>query len=580
MTELTRAKIPDHLRKYVVEQNYARYSPEDQAVWRYIMRQLIGYLSVHAHPIYLEGLRKSGISSERIPLITDVDKHLNDFDWGAVPVSGFIPPAAFMEFQAIGVLPIASDMRTLDHLLYTPAPDIVHEAAGHAPILAQPEYAAYLRQYGEVARHSILSKEDMDQYEAIRILSDLKENPDSTAAQIQDTEKRLNEINENMSFVSEAALLGRMNWWTAEYGLVGDLKNPKIFGAGLLSSVGEARACLDAKVRKIPLSVDCVDFAYDITEPQPQLFVTRDFGQLSEVLEHLAVRMAYRKGGTVGLERAQQARTVNSVELNSGLQISGVLESFQVTDSAAGIPIFLKFSGPCQLAAGYRELPGQGTRRHAHGFSSPIGYLRNGSRCLSTYNESELANLGLRLGQRCRLEFDSGIKLDGVLKDQFFQEGRLLTLTWTDCRVSLGDRVLFNPEWGEFDMAVGTTVKSVFGGPADRSKFSEQNDFVAKTVPPRKPSVLEQNRHALFKRNHSLRDNAGASDLPAAIQEFLRDETSPWLVGMELYELAVRHGLPASELEKLKSKLNMAGSKSPSIEQCVRDGLAIADRSP
>ncbi|MGZ3721743.1 MAG: aromatic amino acid hydroxylase, partial [Bdellovibrionales bacterium] len=199
MTRTTRAKIPKHLLKYIVEQNYARYTPEDQAVWRYIMRQLKNYLSTHAHESYLQGLEKSGIEIERIPHIEVIDQKLEELGWGAVPVSGFIPPAAFMEFQSLGVLPIASDMRTLDHLLYTPAPDIVHEAAGHAPILAaDPEYAAYLRQYGEVARHSILSREDLAQYEAIRVLSDMKEDPASTPEKIARAEKHLHQINENM----------------------------------------------------------------------------------------------------------------------------------------------------------------------------------------------------------------------------------------------------------------------------------------------------------------------------------------------------------------------------------------------
>src|SRR5262249_11541701 len=134
MTSFTRNKIPPHLNKYIVDQNYARYSAEDQAVWRYIMRQLKSFLGQFGHPSYLAGLEKTGIGVNQIPHIDQIDEHLEKFGWSAVPVSGFIPPAAFMEFQSLGILPIASDMRSLDHLLYTPAPDIVHEAAGHAPI--------------------------------------------------------------------------------------------------------------------------------------------------------------------------------------------------------------------------------------------------------------------------------------------------------------------------------------------------------------------------------------------------------------------------------------------------------------
>src|SRR5690606_28663904 len=121
-----------------------------------------------------------GISTESIPKISDMDKKLQDYGWRAVPVSGFIPPAAFMEFQAHGILPIACDMRTVEHILYTPAPDIVHEAAGHAPILIDPDFSKYLNSYAEVASKSILSSEDLALYEAIRNLSDIKESPQST----------------------------------------------------------------------------------------------------------------------------------------------------------------------------------------------------------------------------------------------------------------------------------------------------------------------------------------------------------------------------------------------------------------
>ena len=58
--------------------------------------------------------------------------------WSAVAVRGFIPPAVFTELQSRRVLAIAADIRTHEHIEYTPAPDIVHESAGHAPFIADP----------------------------------------------------------------------------------------------------------------------------------------------------------------------------------------------------------------------------------------------------------------------------------------------------------------------------------------------------------------------------------------------------------------------------------------------------------
>src|SRR5262245_3622449 len=130
MSAATQA-LPPYLKKYVAEQRYDKYSPEDHAAWRFIMRQNRDFFSRHAVSIYREGLGKTGITLDRMPRIDEMDRCLSAFGWGAVPVVGFIPPAAFLEFQARGVLPIACDMRTIQHIAYTPAPDIVHEAAGH-----------------------------------------------------------------------------------------------------------------------------------------------------------------------------------------------------------------------------------------------------------------------------------------------------------------------------------------------------------------------------------------------------------------------------------------------------------------
>ncbi len=577
MTESTRARLPQHLRKYVVEQNYARYSPEDQAVWRYIMRQLTGFLSTHAHPSYLDGFKKSGLEVERIPRIEVVDLHLEKFGWGAVAVSGFIPPAAFMEFQAIGILPIASDMRTLEHLQYTPAPDIVHEAAGHAPILVQPDYAAYLRMYGEVARHAIISREDLAQYEAIRILSDLKENPESSSTEIQSAEMALLRINQNLQFTSEATLLSRMNWWTAEYGLIGDLKTPKIFGAGLLSSIGEARACFAPTVRKIPLTVDCVDFSYDITEPQPHLFVTEDFAQLGDVLQQLSQRLAYKRGGAFGLDRAIEAETVNTVVLDSGLQISGVLKSY-LTD-AMKKPCYLQFEGPTQLAVEGQELDGQGCAQHSSGFSSPLGNIKKINRPPHLLASSEREALGLVAGRRAQLEFDSGLVVSGQIKNWTQFDGTPILLTWTDCTVRRGDTVLFQPAWGTYDMALGLEVVSVFGGPADRSCYINTDDFIAAAIPLRQYSTTERKRHQLFQRLHALRQLAPASE--AATTEFqdlmktiLTTGNTDWLLSLELLELSVQFKVIGAT-ENLRRHLESFSDARESIDL----GLKLVESS-
>jgi hypothetical protein len=101
------AATPKHLLQFAVDQRYDDYTPVDHAVWRFIMRQNIFFLREYAHKVYFQGLLNTGISFERIPRIEEMNQILGKIEWGAVAVDGFIPPAAFMEFQAYKVLVIA-----------------------------------------------------------------------------------------------------------------------------------------------------------------------------------------------------------------------------------------------------------------------------------------------------------------------------------------------------------------------------------------------------------------------------------------------------------------------------------------
>jgi phenylalanine-4-hydroxylase len=574
--------LPAHLKKYVVEQHYEKYTPIDQAVWRYALRQLKDFLSKNAHECYVEGLQKTGIEVEQIPHIDHVSKKLQEFGWRALPVSGFIPPAAFMELQSLGVLPVASDMRTLDHLLYTPAPDIVHEAAGHAPILIHPEFAEYLRRYAQVAKKAIISKEDLDLYEAIRDLSDLKEHPSSTAEQIKAAELKLEQVSKNMSHVSEATELSRMNWWTAEYGLIGSLDNPKLFGAGLLSSVGESKWCLSEKVKRIPLTVDCIKTTYDITEPQPQLFVTPDFATLTTVLEEMAKTMAFRIGGLQGLAKAIQAHSVNTAELNSGIQISGEIRD-ALTDSDGRVA-YLQVQGPTQLSFQDKELKGHDKAYHAHGFGTPVGFLKQfPAKCPSTLSADEWKQIGAQDGQALNLEFTSGVTVKGLLKSRLQKETRTLVLVLENATAQWNGKILFDPSWGTFDMALGSSVTSVFGGPADRIAYGETVDFIAKRVATPHYTPQELGLHQQYANLRKMREEKmeGAA-LEQALTPLLKtqdqDFANDWLLRVEALEILKARSPSSKLISKVEQDLARISSENQTAESMISDGIRLSGK--
>ena len=466
-------KLPSHLKQYITKQDYSVYTEIDQAVWRFIMMVSVPFFKKNAHPIYLKGLKQTGIPLDKIPRVEDMDKKLDSFGWGAVAVQGFIPPSAFMELLSRKVLAIAIDIRTAEHIAYTSAPDIIHESAGHAPIIADKDYANYLSNYGEIAKKAIASKEDLELYEIIREMSDLKENPNADKKDIETITEKFIKCSSSISWISEASKLARMNWWSAEYGLIGSIDDPKIYGAGLLSSVGESNDCLLDKVKKIPFTLDCIKYEYDITEPQPQLFVTESFQNLNDELFKFSENMAYKLGGSKGLSIAKKAQSINTVVIDSGLQISGLLLDYIMDNKNE--PIYLQFSGPTQLSFNDQELKGHSKNYHKDGFGSALGKLKTINKSLFECNKSELEIIGIYLNNEVDIYFKSNLRVRGKVIEILYMKDSPLLISIQSCTIELNDEILFDPSWGTYDLCCGSQVHSVFGGPADWKNYYSNN---------------------------------------------------------------------------------------------------------
>jgi phenylalanine-4-hydroxylase len=536
LTNAAVRSLPKHLLQFAVDQRFDDYTPVDHAVWRFIMRQNGFFLKEYAHKVYFQGLLDTGISFERIPRIQEMNDILGRIEWGAVAVDGFIPPAAFMEFQAYKVLVIACDMRQIHHIEYTPAPDIVHEAAGHAPIIVDREYSDYLQRFGEVGARAMSSKKDFELYEAIRHLSILKEQPDTTPEAVAKATQLVEHLQKDLGKPSEMALLSRLHWWTVEYGLIGTIDNPKIYGAGLLSSIGESVSCLESHVKKIPYSVEAADVPFDITTKQPQLFVCRDFKHLREVLEEFASRMAFRVGGLEGIRKAIECQNVATCEYSSGLQVTGVFTEVLTND--ANEPIYLKATGPSALAFKDKQLSGHGRDYHKDGFGSPIGKWKAASENPESLTADALQRLGVSEGRKATLEFVSGILVEGTVDKMTRHDGRLVLITFSNCTVRHGDRVLFDPSWGIYDMAVGERISSVFNGAADKDSYN------AVALVPRErtikvPSDARRKKlENLYAQVRQIREGKVGYERLGEIWETQQAEhAEDWLLSMEIFEI-------------------------------------------
>ncbi len=565
-------KLPKHLHKFMVPQPYSEYTAQNQAVWRYVMRMNIDYLSQVAHESYIEGLEKTGIGINAIPKMEGMNRILKEIGWAAVSVDGFIPPNAFMEFQAYNVLVIASDIRTIDHIEYTPAPDIIHEAAGHAPIIANPEYAEYLRRFGEIGAKAISSAKDFELYEAIRLLSILKEDPNASKKEITIAQKKVEEIQQNMGTLSEMAQIRNLHWWTVEYGLIGNINAPKIYGAGLLSSIGESKWCLTNNVKKIPYTIEAAQQNFDITKPQPQLYVTPNFAHLSFVLEAFANKMALRKGGLKGVEKLIDSKNLGTIELSTGIQVSGI---FTNVIEFEGNPIYIQTTGPTALATRDKELIGHGTNYHAHGFGSPIGKLKGINLAIENMYPKDLEVYGIYEGEKTTLTFEGGIKVEGeVITGKRDLKGKIVLISFKNCTVTHFDTVLFKPDWGIYDMAVGKEVISAYAGPADVNSFKDVGKISKEKTHKISYSEKELQLHKLYKKVAKMRESGTINKqiLHNIFKDLKNNYKSDWLLVLEVYELLYKTN---TELEmEVLDYLNQL-QKSNTFKQLIGNGLQL-----
>jgi len=564
-------KLPKHLRVFTMKQPYDEYTAKNQAVWRYVMRKSTNFLATVAHKSYLKGLEETGVSVESIPKMAGMNRILQKIGWYAVSVDGFIPPNAFMEFQAYNTLVIAADIRTAEHIEYTPAPDIIHEAAGHAPIIANPEYAEYLRRFGEIGSKAISSAKDYDLYEAIRHLSIIKENPNTKTSAILKAEKEIENIVANMGEPSEMAKIRNLHWWTVEYGLIGSLTDPKIYGAGLLSSIGESKWCLSKDVEKLPYSIKAADKIFDITKPQPQLYVTSDFAQLSLVLEEFADTMALRNGGLKGVEKLVASKDYGSIELSTGIQISGKFTN--VIDDDNYNPIYIQTTGPTALAYKNKQLIGHGKDYHAEGFGSPIGKLKGINLAIEDMSPTDLEAYGIYEGKEVSLNFKGGITVTGeIITGTRNLQGKIILISFKNCTVKYGDEYLFKPEWGIYDMAVGATICSAYAGIADPDNYE-----LTYEAPKEKTHKINYSNEqiAIHKLYQQVRDMRESNSINIAeltnIFNKIKNSDKEWILVLEIYELMTN----LDNLLKKEVFTYLEENKKSKYGNLINDGLEL-----
>lgn len=232
--------IPQKLETLVPihdEITYPDYTAEEQENWKFLHNRQMQFLPGRACEEYIEGADKLNLSPDKIPYLKDLS-HIfyNSTGWKVARVPGLIHEQNFFELLRKRVFPSTDYIRRKEELDYTPAPDLFHDIFGHMPLLTNKNFASFYQMFGEAAFRA----EGMNR-----------------------------------------KYLETFHWFTVEFGLIRKPEGMRIYGAGIVSSLGEVQNALSEKVEvKEFIPENIVKQDYDVWHLQPILFAIESFEQL------------------------------------------------------------------------------------------------------------------------------------------------------------------------------------------------------------------------------------------------------------------------------------------------------------
>jgi phenylalanine-4-hydroxylase len=227
---------------FLTSQEYEKYTAEQHQTWTELVCRRLPQVQEYACREYIDGYGIIGLSSDRLPNLTEIAARLKPrTGWATTPVSGFLPADAFFEMLEARMFPTTTWLRSRESLAYIPEPDIFHDVFGHVPMHAHPVFADFLQHYGSVCAH----------------IGD---------AQVLER-------------------LGRLFWYTVEFGLMRQDKKIKVYGSGVISSHEECTNVIEGgcEVRDFSLE-EVLGTPVKVDELQKVLFAIESFDEIYEAM--------------------------------------------------------------------------------------------------------------------------------------------------------------------------------------------------------------------------------------------------------------------------------------------------------
>jgi len=229
------------------------------------------------------------------------------------------------------------------------------------------------------------------------------------------------------------------------------------------------------------------------------------------------------------------------------------------------------------LSQNNKQLSGHGKDYHSDVFSSPVGKLEGIAMPLERIPLDDLPLIGIVESKNAELNFESGIKVNGVVKSITEKDGKILLITFTDCTVrDKSGNVLFDPAWGVYDMAVGEKIVSVFCGAADKEAFEEiapksntgthHVEYDARTI----------ELHQLYQQVRNRRHNGGDFGFLGNVWLMLqKNHHDDWLCALEILEILEHEQVELDLASEIRAFLKNKATDEPSLTKLINDGFYL-----
>jgi len=273
--------------------------------------------------------------------------------------------------------------------------------------------------------------------------------------------------------------------------------------------------------------------------------------------------------------KAIECKNPSTAVYSSGLQVTGVFTDVGISKDDE--VTFIKTTGQSALAFDGKELPGHSKHYHKDGFSSPVGKLKAIDKLLEDHTIEDLADLGITVGQQGNLVFDSGIEIKGIVKEIIRKGEKTILIAFEDCTVKEANgNILFQPEWGTYDMAVGDKIISVFNGAADKDAYEEITHISEQLTHKVVYDDATKRLHSLYQQVRDIREAGEGTEKLAEIFNVLKTNFRyDWLCALQILEI-LQHTASNPALEsEVRIYLEMKAANEKELTKLINDGFHV-----